>query len=101
MTSAELPTAQMAQSYLFWLARRFGECPKCGTRCCANSPEYPEPKPITVQQMANFEMMARALRMPAKLQHAALAPSPEANVIREKFGPPPAPAPVPLEVTRR
>ncbi len=83
LLSSELPTAQMAQSYLFWLSRRYGECPKCGTLSCFNSPKYPAPLDIEAQRMEYFRMMCRALSMPAKLMHAALEPSSEADAIKE------------------
>lgn len=65
----------MAQSYLFWLGRRFDKCERCQSRYCHNARPIEPIKDISSEEFVRFNQMAGALRMCPKMKHAALAPS--------------------------
>jgi len=60
MTSADLPTAALAQSYLTWLHRHYAPCRVCGTCWCRHARNRANPIELTYEQQ---EQKRRQLRL--------------------------------------
>lgn len=57
MTSADMPTAAMAQSYLMWRDRRVHFCARCGGRDCVNAKMRTTPAETDRKRLENYLAM--------------------------------------------
>jgi hypothetical protein len=57
MTSADLPTAGMAQSFLHWQYRHYDPCKVCGERSCRWAIKLNTPRELDEEHVAHFDNM--------------------------------------------